>query len=332
MLLKKIVRNFSIVLLGVIGLGLALIFVSPRPTALLINKMFEGGLAVKPANYDEIEKQTISYTDISYESKFKDGYLDVVKPIKHSGELPVIFWVHGGAFVGGDKSDVTEYAVQIANQGYVVVNLNYQLAPSAIYPTPVKQLDEAYQYIKEHAEDYGIDLERIYFAGDSAGAQIASQYLTIQVDKNYKNKSDIQASIPIETLKGALLFCGPYDISQFASMSDNAVLQFFLKRVGWSYIGERDWSNSEVIQEASIIEHVGEAFPSTFITDGNVNSFQNQGVALAEKLRAQGVRVQDIFYSLDEAKLEHEYQFIMNTPQAVNTYNQLIDFLNETSQ
>lgn len=148
---------------AVLGIALVILLVyfmiSPKPTAFLIHKMFEGGVAVKPLNYDEIEKNVEKFKDISYESINKKGYLDIIKPIEHEGKLPVIFWVHGGAFVGGDKSDITEYAVQVANEGYIVVNLNYELAPQATYPTPLNQLKEAYNFIAHNAGEYDIDMD-----------------------------------------------------------------------------------------------------------------------------------------------------------------------------
>lgn len=321
---------------AVLGIALVILLVyfmiSPKPTAFLIHKMFEGGVAVKPLNYDEIENNVESFKDISYESKYKKGYLDITKPIEHEGKLPVIFWVHGGAFVGGDKSDITEYAVQVANEGYIVVNLNYELAPQATYPTPLNQLKEAYTFIEQNADEYDIDMESVYFAGDSAGAQIVSQFVNIQVDESYSNMIAMEAVVPSNTIKGMLLFCGPYDISQVSDISDNNIIKFFLNRVGWSYIGDRNWMDSAALKEASIIDNVSEGFPSTFITDGNKLSFEDQGLALAEKLRSLDIVVHDVFYPLDEAELIHEYQFMMDTPQAENTFSKMIEFLDLTSK
>lgn len=182
MKLKKIILTLAISLLSIIFMIGVLFVVSPKPTAMLIHKLFEGGLVVEPANYDEIENMTKNYENLSYESTYKKGYLDIITPKEFTGELPVIFWVHGGAFLGGDKADITEYAVQIASKGYIVVNMNYELAPGAKYPTPLHQLNEAYTFIAQEAESYGIDMDRVYFAGDSAGAQIVSQYVNVQVE------------------------------------------------------------------------------------------------------------------------------------------------------
>lgn len=325
--MKKLFKILSISIATIVGLVALLFVVSPKPTAMLIYKLFEGGMAVKPDNYDEIEKNTSIYEDISYESTYEEGYLDIITPKEVTGQLPVIFWVHGGAFLGGDKADITEYAVQIANEGYIVVNLNYELAPNAKYPTPLLQVSEAYQFVEREAEQYGIDMDHIYFAGDSAGAQIASQFVNVQVEPSYAEVAKLEAIVPPEAIKGVLLFCGPYDVTRFGEISDNVLISFLFKRIGWAYIGDRNWLESDAAQEASIIEYVSENFPPTFITDGNTGSFENQGIELTRKLKDKGVFVDDIFYPVEEAKLGHEYQFIMNTSEAQNTFQEMIAFL-----
>ncbi|MDN3427169.1 alpha/beta hydrolase [Microbacterium sp. APC 3898] len=210
--------------------------------------------------------------------------------------------------------------------------MNYELAPSAIYPTPLYQVEEAYQFIEKNAQAYGIDMDRLYFAGDSAGAQIISQFVNIQVEEEYSNLIGIEGSVSPDQIAGVLLFCGPYDVSKFGDLSDSFLINFLFDRVGWAYIGERDWGSSDQVKQASVIDHVSAHFPPTFITDGNTGSFEEQGLELADKLNKNDVEIVDVFYSQEEAELGHEYQFIMDAPQAENTFNQLIEFLADTSK
>ena len=72
-----------------------------------------------------------------------------------------------GGFVGGDKSDITGYAVELAPWLY---SDKYKLRSCSKrkYPTPVLQLGEAYEYIKANAKKYNVKLDDLYFAGDSA--------------------------------------------------------------------------------------------------------------------------------------------------------------------
>ncbi|MBE1556247.1 acetyl esterase/lipase [Filibacter limicola] len=175
-------------------------------------------------------------------------------------------------------------------------------------------------------------MDHVYFAGDSAGAQIVSQFVTIQVEKSYADLLGIKAIVPPESIEGTLLFCGPYDVTRFAEISDNFLVSFLFRRMGWAYMGDKNWLDSDSAKEASIIEYVSSTFPHTFITDGNTGSFENQGMELTKSLKANGVPVKDIFYPKQEEKLGHEYQFIMNTPQAENTFNEMIKFLKSSTE
>lgn len=329
---KGVAMILLYVLTALILLFIALFYISPKPTAMMVYKLFDGGVAVKPENYEEIEKLVSVEKDISYDSQYKNGHLDIILPKNAEEKLPVIFWVHGGAFLGGDKSDITEYAVQIAAKGHVIVNINYDLAPSSKYPTPIYQLMEAYKFVEKRADQYPIDLNRIYFAGDSAGAQIVSQFVNIQVDQNYAQLVKIDRILTPDKIKGTLLFCGPYDVSRLSGSSDSAIINFIFKRVGWAYIGEWNWEKSPMVKEASVLDHISPNFPPSFITDGNTGSFEDQGKDLVKKLKSYGVQVSEAFYSKEEGKLGHEYQFIMNTPQAENTLAKALEFLNETKK
>lgn len=262
---------------------------SYKPAAYLVNKLFEGGVAVTPTNYLGILENVNVEKDLEYPSSYKDNQLDIISPKNKDENTPVIFWVHGGAFVGGDKSDVLEYAVQIANQGYSIVSINYELATTSQYPSPIIQLQEAYDYINTNQKELNLNLDKIFFVGDSAGTHIVNQFSNIQVNPSYAQELDIKAGVDSKTIYGNLLFCGPYDIAAFENMSDSNVLNFFFDKIGWAYIGEKDWKHSKKLDQASIINYVDQNFPPSFITDGNKGSFEAQGKALEAKLLALDV-------------------------------------------
>lgn len=156
--MKKILKIIGIFLLAIVvlitSLGIFAYF-SAYPTSMLIRKLFEGGIAVEPTNYAEIVEKVDITLDLSYDSTEKSNTFDLIKPKNATGKEPLIIWVHGGAFVGGDKQDVLEYAVQIAAEGFAVVSMNYRLAPEATFPSPLNQLGEMYQYIIGNEKNVG---------------------------------------------------------------------------------------------------------------------------------------------------------------------------------
>lgn len=316
----------SLVLLIVGGVGVYFV-VDPAPSAYLVRKVFEGGMAIKPQDYDVVEAQVDVYTDLTYASTAGRNTFDLFGPKTHQ-VLPTIVWVHGGAFVGGDKHDNYEYAVQLAQRGYRVVNLNYDLAPEAVYPSPIVQVGEALQYLEQHAAIFGLDMSNLILAGDSAGAHIMAQYMMVQLDPAYAAMLGQSATIKSDIVKGIALFCGPYDLNGLLNMqSSSGVLDFFMSRLAWAYMGEKAWMNADYVESLSIINHVNKSFPATFITDGNQMSFMEDGLKMKAKLESLNVPVTSVFYEGVADPLGHEYQFQMNNPYSIHTFEEFIKFI-----
>ncbi|WP_144650319.1 alpha/beta hydrolase [Bacillus cereus] len=326
---KRMLLTICIVF-GLIIAGVIFWNVSPIPKSFLIKKAFEGGMFVQSNNYKNALKETRIVKDINYDSKFPDGTLDIIYPKNLTGKTPVLFLVHGGGFVGGDKSDITGYAVELAARGYTVININYALAPKRKYPTPVLQLGEAYEYIKANAKKYNVKLDDLYFAGDSAGAQISGQFVTIQTSPDYAKLTGIDAIVAPSTIKGILLFCGPYNMPALAKMETSKEVQDFMRTTGWAYFGKKKFETLPEMEIASIYKHVTKDYPPTFITDGNTASFEEQGKALASTLQNKGVPVDTLFFDKNiSGELAHEFQFKMNTPPGQEAFNRVLKFLNE---
>lgn len=301
---------------------------SPKPVSLFVRQSFEGGNEVAASDFEEKTKNVVVTRDIDYESSFEDGKLDI---IFSNPNAPTIFWIHGGAFVGGDKQDVEKYATYIASNGYNVVNLNYARPPEANYPTPLQQIEEAYQFIEANQSKYQLSLNQVYFAGDSAGAQLASQFVAIQMNEDFSPLASVGQVVPQSSIRGAILLCGPYDLKEVAEKSPSALNRFVFKRVGWAYIGEKNWEQSEAIKEASLLTNLPKEFVPTFITDGNTASFDSQGKRLAAHLEKSN-EVTAIFYTEEDGELGHEYQFEMNLEASQGAFERLITFLEETSK
>lgn len=297
------------------------------PSVWLIRIVFKPVFKL-PENYEETKKHTVSIDNIDYGSKFDNGRLDIIRPHKNNEKLPAIIWLHGGAYVTGDKIEATSYLTLLASQDYVCVNVNYTVAPKYKYPTPIIQLSEVYEFLIKNADKYGIDTSKLIFAGDSAGAQIATQFVNIQTNQEYAKICDIKPVInDISAIKGLVLCCGPYDLKEITEKSSSKLLRFFFQRVGRAYIGKQNWQASAEADAASVIDKIQHPFPPVFITDGNTFTFTQHGLSLAKRLEEQNIYVKKVFYAKEEAVLNHEYQFVMNNKYAENTYQELNNFL-----
>ena len=332
-LIKKIIAWVIAIILSTAILILIAFQLSPRPGAYLINKMFDSPIEITDKEkYEESSTRVSVLEDIDYDSEYERNNFDIYYPKDATERVPVIFWVHGGGYVGGDKSGVTEFATNIASDANVaVITLNYELAPDSEYPGQINQIDDAYRFIEKNLDEYSmIDLDQIFFGGDSAGAQIALQYVTIQTNREYAEQMNMEQTIQQTKIKGAISYCGPVNLKQTVEeKSDSKFLRFFVKTVAWSLIGEKNWQDTPQLQEASLVSHVTEDFPPTYITDGNAFSFPQQGIELEEQLKSLQVSVSSLFFVDSPEQINHEYQFDYRTKEAKLCYEQTLSFINQ---
>lgn len=178
-----------------------------RPFAVLVvllsftHSLFAADL--KPAND----------TSIVYGSgKNTRQVLDVFLPSQDETTFPVIFMIHGGGYVFGDKLFLAPAVHFFVEQGYAVVTPNYRLAPSHPYPDPLDDIFCAYAWTLSNAETYGLDLSRLTVMGESAGANGAAMLAAVDDPTPYL--TDCPSQIPADVHpKAAVLYYPPMDLS-----------------------------------------------------------------------------------------------------------------------
>lgn len=98
---------------------------------------------------------------------------DVYVP-QGEGPFPAVLVIHGGGWDSGDRDQVAGIARRLAKRGYVAVNTQYRLAPGAIYPAQLQDVQQAVLWMRANAAEYQIDPTRIASFGYSAGAHLAA--------------------------------------------------------------------------------------------------------------------------------------------------------------
>lgn len=265
--------------------------------------------------------------DELYRSAYKNNRFDLYKPKDRLTEKAVIAWIHGGGFVGGDKLEVKEYATKLAEAGYIVAVMNYELVPETSYPIPVIQTAEFLEHLKKSAERYSIDFDHLFIAGDSAGAQIAGQFIATQTNESYGQKLSIKPILKKGEINGTLLYCGAYDLLDIVNNYEFKPVKFIFHKIGWGYAKDRNWLSMKKAQDSVVLDFITNDFPPVYITDGNTLSFESQGKKLVEQLKAHDVYVQERFYERSEFKTAHEYQFELEKEPAKITFQDTLAFL-----
>ena len=120
--------------------------------------------------------------DLAYGTASERQVLDIYLPEGASGPLPVVLWVHGGAFMMGDKADPQSLQA-LLDGGFAVAAANYRLSGTDQWPAQLEDLTAAVAYLRANAGDLGIDPGRVVLFGASAGGHLVSTTgLTLAAD------------------------------------------------------------------------------------------------------------------------------------------------------
>lgn len=326
----RFLKVFGVITVSLLTVLILLLTVSPAPSTWFFARAFNGPAKITNKHLYSQNKRNISCTSNTQYGSEKDEIADIYTPKNHKTGR-VLYWMHGGGFIGGDKSGTKEFATYIANlTSTTVVSLNYTVAPKGRYPTQLQQLAKAVSHFQKKSHLLKTaENSKIYIGGDSAGAQIAAQYVAAQSNSTYaKQLKSVDLGKKIK-ISGAILYCGPYNFGRIrleAKKSGSILTQWFVHTIGWAVSGHFFWNKSDLVTEANIASHVSSDFPKTYITDGTRYTFTSSGKELAASLRKSKVPTTTRFFPADQA-VSHEYQFQFNSPKAKETLNQTVQFI-----
>ena len=142
--------------------------------------------------------------NITYrEAAGKKLRLDVAMPEEPGANRPAIMQIHGCAWIIGDKREQGWPLIgHLAANGWVCFNVNYRLSPSATWPEHLVDLKYALKWIREHADEYGIDPNFVAVTGGSAGGHLTAMMGLTANDPEYQPgfeaaDTSVQAAVPV---------------------------------------------------------------------------------------------------------------------------------------
>jgi acetyl esterase/lipase len=324
-------RKWLLGLSAVLAAVVVAFLVSPWPSVYVIRAIFDKGAAEASDKLAKHVPPAIRTDTVQYDPSDSEAVLDLHRPTTVKPGSPLIVWIHGGGFVSGRRSDLTNYAKVLAGQGFVVANVDYTIAPEATYPTPIRQVSKALAHLTANSRELGIDPNRFVLAGDSAGAQIAAQTAAVTVNPDYARRVGVTPGARPSQIVGTLLHCGVYDVTRMGG--GGGILGRFVQSTTWAYSGKRNWREAHGFSTMSVAPNVTAAFPPTFISAGNADPLGPQSVAMADALQSKGVKVTRLFFPKDYAPpLGHEYQFDLDTEAGKLALVRSTDWLNSLAR
>ncbi|HCS22087.1 MAG TPA: alpha/beta hydrolase [Bacteroidetes bacterium] len=124
-------------------------------------------------------KGTVLHSNIAYNNdSLPKHLLDIYMPANAKGKVPLIIFVHGGAWLSNDKYADMGYMqktiAEIVSSGYALASIDYRFSTQAAFPAQIQDCNRAVSFLYDNAVKYGIDKNRFAVMGFSAGGHLAS--------------------------------------------------------------------------------------------------------------------------------------------------------------
>lgn len=228
--------------------------------------------------------------DITY---IPDGHerqkLDLYLPRQNEGAnpLPLIVWVHGGAWRAGSKQNCR--SARFMRHGYAAASINYRLSQHAIFPAQIEDCKAAIRFLRANAGKYNIDPDRIGVWGSSAGGHLVALLGTAGDVKQFDKGPNLHVSSRVQAVCD---YFGPTDLtkmSDFESSMDHDAPDSPESLL----VGGPVQENKEACGRANPITYVSKDDPPFLICHGDRDMLvpHNQSVLLNAALKKAGVNV-----------------------------------------
>ena len=137
--------------------------------------------------------------------------LDLYFP-KDKKSAPVFFFVHGGAWKYGDRSQYPAIGNRFARDGVLTVVPSYRLAPAHPHPAQIEDVAAAFAWTVQHVAEYGGDTNRLYVGGHSAGGHLSA---LLALNDRWLQPNHLSTGL----IKGVLGLSGVYNLTAFEAQS-----------------------------------------------------------------------------------------------------------------
>lgn len=196
--------------------------------------------------------------------------------------MPVVVWIHGGGWRGGNKDSGIGRLARFAQRGYFCASIEYRLVPGAVFPAQIEDCKCAIRFLRAKAKEYNLDPERIGVWGSSAGGHLVALLGTSASVKDLEGKggwSDFSSRV-----QAVCDFCGPADFPSWTDKTHPAVV---------GLLGGPVKEKLELAAKASPVTHIGKGLPPFLIVHGDKDNTVplTQSELLHEALKKAGADV-----------------------------------------
>ena len=200
------------------------------------------------------------------------------------GDLPCLYWTHGGGYVlGSPEQDDLRFDQWCQRVGLVGVVVQYRLAPEHPYPAAIEDCYAGLKWVKEHGAELGIDTSRVGIGGPSGGGGLAAA-LALVVRDRHELEVDYQLLMyPMIDDTRSTVTAG-WDVPVWGPKSNE---------FGWtSYLGPLHGTDDVPGHAAPARATDLSGLPPTYIAVGTLDGFADENIEYAKRLNHAGVPVE----------------------------------------
>ncbi len=216
--------------------------------------------------------------------------LAIPKDREAGKKLPILVFIHGGGWQNGSKEQSMRQVIPFAAQGKcAAISINYRLSGESQWPTQIHDCKAAIRWIKAHADEYGLDGEKIVVWGSSAGGHLVAMLGLTGPDDGLEG--NVGEHLDQKTkVAGVINYFGPYDLSDMSGptiqMDHTSPNSPESKMLGKSVADNKEWALS-----ASPKKYVSAGDAPFLIAHGTVDPVVPFGgsVELHNRLKEVGV-------------------------------------------
>jgi acetyl esterase/lipase len=279
----------------------------------------QAGDGAAPPKVDAAEQfevqiiRDVVYRDLypGEDSRKDKNRLDLYLP-RDKKDFPVLFFVHGGAWVHGDKNFLgiySAFALYWAHRGVGTVVPNYRLSPDVKHPEHIKDVATAFAWTHKNVEKYNGRPDQIFLSGHSAGGHLISLLAT---DESYLKAEGLGP----KAIKGVIPLSGVYRIHEL-----NVYAGVTIQRSGKTMVATEAQLKStplpfvfgkdpKVQKEASPLTHVKTGLPPflIFYAENDIPTLPEMAKEFAAALKEKNCACE-----LVEVKKRRHMSLLMNS-------------------
>ncbi len=212
-----------------------------------------------------------------------EGYLPVriVRRVDSIGNLPILFFVHGGGWITGNAMIYDTLLRHLAKDSYsAVVFADYTYAPQVRFPTQLEELWAVLQHIIKNPDIYQVQSDKIVMAGDGTGATMAA----VLTNYAHKHGLNINFQLLLYPILDANLSLDTYRLFDKGPWLTKAMTEWFWE----NYLPDISMRNQSMVSPLMIPENELKGLPDTLIITAENDVSRDDGETYARKLTEAG--------------------------------------------